>query len=154
VCSGMNSIFGFPKTGDPGIHASTQTGYKGHLKTAGKESVMAYSEGLAERVRSALVGIRRVEEKKMFGGLAFMVDGKMCITVGPRRIMVRIDPGLHESAIRRKGARTVRMGRREYVGFVYVDAEGVRSRRQLDFWLKLALDFNKRVKSHRSGKPK
>jgi TfoX/Sxy family transcriptional regulator of competence genes len=115
---------------------------------------MAYSEVLAKRVRSALYRVRSVEEKKMFGGLAFMVNRKMCITVGQNRIMLRIDPKVHESAIRRKGARTVKMGRREYIGYVYVGAVGLRSGNQLDFWLELALDFNRRAKSYRSQKTK
>jgi TfoX/Sxy family transcriptional regulator of competence genes len=115
---------------------------------------MAYNEALAERVRSALVRVRRVTEKRMFGSLAFMVNGKMCVAVGPNRIMVRIDPKLHESVVRRRGVRTVRMGRREYLGYVYVDAKRLGTRSQLNFWLKLARDFNKRAKLYRSGKAK
>ncbi len=83
----------------------------------------------------------------MFGGIAFMVNGKMCVTVGHNRIMARIDPKLHESAIRRKGVRAVKMGRREYIGYVHVSEEALRSKNQLSYWLTLALDFNKRAKS-------
>jgi TfoX/Sxy family transcriptional regulator of competence genes len=53
---------------------------------------MAYSEELADKLRWALAEVPKVEEKKMFGGLAFMVNGKMCMTAGPKRIMCRIDP--------------------------------------------------------------
>ncbi len=90
----------------------------------------------------------------MFGGIAFMVNGKMCITVGHDRLMCRIDPVLHESATRRKGARTVKMKGREYIGYVYVDEEALKSKGQFDFWLSLALDFNKRAKSSRPRKKK
>ena len=90
----------------------------------------------------------------MFGGLAFMVNRKMCITVGRDRIMVRIDPTIHESAVRRRGVRTVRMGRREYIGYVHVNWERLRTKSLLEFWLNLALDFNKRAKSYRSGRAK
>jgi hypothetical protein len=59
---------------------------------------------LTERLRAALTGVPRVEEKRMFGGTAFMVNGKLCITARPGRLMCRIDPELHAHAIRRPGA--------------------------------------------------
>jgi TfoX/Sxy family transcriptional regulator of competence genes len=96
--------------------------------------------------------VQRVDEKKLFGSIAFMVAGKMCVTVGHDRLMCRIDPSLHQEAINRKGARTVKMKGREYKGYVYVDKDGLRSPRQLDYWLKLSLDFNKRAKSVRERK--
>lgn len=108
---------------------------------------MAYNEILTNRVRAALAHIPQVEEKKMFGSLAFMVDGKMCISVGKDRIMSRIDPELHEQAIQRKGTRTVIMGGREYKGYVYVDEEAVNSQEEFDYWIGLALDYNKKAKA-------
>ncbi len=84
---------------------------------------MAYNEILAKRVRTALSHIQRVEEKKMFGGIAFMVNGKMCITVGKDRLMCRIDPAIHEIALERKGCKTVFMKGREYKGYVHVNQE-------------------------------
>jgi hypothetical protein len=62
---------------------------------------MAYSEKLAGRIREALAHLPDVEEKKMFGGLAFMVGGKICLTAGADRMMCRIDPTIHETAIKR-----------------------------------------------------
>ena len=56
---------------------------------------------------------RPVEEKKMFGGLTFMVRGKMCVSVGKDRIMCRIDPAIHDAAIQRQGCRSVVMKGRE-----------------------------------------
>ena len=56
----------------------------------------------------------------MFGGITFMVNGKMCISVGRNRLMCRIDPELHELAIERRGVRTVTMNGRAYRGFVHV----------------------------------
>lgn len=97
---------------------------------------MAYSEKLAERLRQALAGVPKVEEKKMFGGLAFMVNGKMCLTAGKDRIMCRIDPNHQE-----KGCETVVMGGRVYKGYVHVYEKGI----DLDHWVKLALDFNKKA---------
>jgi TfoX/Sxy family transcriptional regulator of competence genes len=79
---------------------------------------MPYDDALANRVKAALGRGRRVEAKRMFGGLTFMVRGKMCVSVGKDRIMCRIDPAVHDAALERQGCRTVIMKRREYRGFV------------------------------------
>ena len=65
---------------------------------------MAYNEKLTERVRTALSDIPSIEEKRMFSSITFMVYGKMCISVSDDRIMCRIDPALHEEAIKKKAA--------------------------------------------------
>lgn len=83
----------------------------------------------------------------MFGGLAFMVNGKMCINVGKDRLMCRIDPALHENALKRKGCRTVIMKGREYKGFVYVNDEGLKTKEDFDYWIELALDYNEQAKA-------
>ena len=103
---------------------------------------MAYSEKLADRIRRALTSLPDVEEKKMFGGLAFMVNGKMCLTVGADRIMCRIDPDLHDSAIKKEGCQTVIMRDREYKGWVYVSKENIQTDGDFNYWMDLALDFN------------
>lgn len=108
---------------------------------------MAYNENLASRIRAALAHLPHVKEKKMFGGLAFMVDDKMCITAGADRIMCRIDPALHDEVINRKGCRTVVMKGREYKGYVHIDEEAIKSKKDFDFWIELTVDFNKRAKS-------
>ncbi len=110
---------------------------------------MAPRESLTERVRAALAHIPRVAERKMFGGTTFMVKGKMCISAGDRRLMCRIDPALHDTAITRRGVRTVKMEGRVYRGFVYVREEAVATKTDLDYWVKLCLDFNKHAKSSR-----
>ena len=104
---------------------------------------------LSDRVRAALAHTPRVVEKKMFGGITFMVDGKMCISVGRYRLMCRIDPELHDSVIRRKGVQTVRMKGHAYRGFVHVREDAVTTRRALDYWVRACLAFNKRAKSSR-----
>jgi len=106
---------------------------------------MAYNEKLTEKVRVALSTLPRVEEKRMFSGITFMVDGKMCISVGNDRIMCRIDPVLHEEAILRKATRTVIMKGREYKGYVYVDQEGIDTKEDFDYWIGLALEFNRKL---------
>jgi TfoX/Sxy family transcriptional regulator of competence genes len=110
---------------------------------------MAARKHLSDRVRTALAHIPRVAERKMFGGITFMVDRKMCISVGGHRLMCRIDPELHELAIKRPGVRTVRMNGRAYRGFVHVREEAVATTRALDYWVRMCLEFNKRAKSSR-----
>jgi TfoX/Sxy family transcriptional regulator of competence genes len=108
---------------------------------------MPPDETLVNRVRTAIGNSRPVEEKKMFGGLAFMVDGKMCVTVSKGRIMCRIDPAIHDAALERKGCTTVVMKSREYRGYVHIDAKALSTKADLDHWVKLALDFNGRAKA-------
>ncbi|MGH9781801.1 MAG: TfoX/Sxy family protein, partial [Candidatus Acidiferrales bacterium] len=105
---------------------------------------MSYDQLLTNRIRAALTGNRRVEEKRMFGGIAFMVQGKMCVSVGKERIMCRIDPAVHDAALQRKGCHTVVMRGRQYRGFVHVDAKAVRTKASLHYWVGLALDYNEK----------
>lgn len=108
---------------------------------------MAYNEILAGRIREALAHLPIVEEKKMFGGLAFMVNGKMCITVGKDRIMWRINPSIQDEIIETKNCSTVKMRGREYKGYVHVNEDDLKGVRDLDYWIKLALDHNKMAKA-------
>jgi len=108
---------------------------------------MAYNENIADRIREALVDIPKVEEKKMFRGVTFMVNGKMCISVGKDNVMCRIDPVLHEVAIERNGATTMKMKGREYKGYIDVTEEGIKSKKDFDYWIGLVLDFNSRAKA-------
>ncbi len=109
---------------------------------------MAANESLANRVRGALAPNLSVEEKRMFGGIAFIVRGKMCVTVGADGFMFRIDPAIHDTVAARKGCRTVVMKGREYKGYVHVDAQAVRSERELNRWIGLALDYNRKLLLH------
>jgi TfoX/Sxy family transcriptional regulator of competence genes len=108
---------------------------------------MPYDEALANRVKATLGRGRRIEEKRMFAGVTFMVRGKMCVSVGKDRIMCRIDPAIHDAALQREGCRTVVMKGRPYRGFVHVDAEAVKTEGALAYWVGLALDFNQRAKA-------
>ena len=114
---------------------------------------MTYHEKLAARVRTALAHLPKVEEKPMFGGLAFLVDGKMCINISKDRLMCRIDPALHEEALNNKGTQTVMMRDKPYIGYVYVDEAVIQSKKELNYWIELSLDFNKHAKaSAKKGK--
>ena len=77
---------------------------------------MAYNEKLTARIREALAHLPKVEEKRMFRGVTFMVNDKMCISAGDNKIMCRIDPAIHEEVIKGKVARPVKMKGREYKG--------------------------------------
>jgi TfoX/Sxy family transcriptional regulator of competence genes len=113
---------------------------------------MAYNEKLTNRIWATLAHVANVEEKKMFRGVTFMVDGKMCITAGDDKIMCRIDPAIHEEAIKRKGCTTVIMRGREYKGYVYVTQEGIKAKKDFDYWIGLALDFNKIAQASKKKK--
>jgi len=116
------------------------------------EPVMAYNEKLTARIREALVHLTNVEEKRMFRGVTFMVNDKMCISAGDNKIMCRIDPSIHDEVLKRKGCETVKMKGREYRGYVYVSEEGIKTKKDLDYWIGLALEFNKRAKSSKKNK--
>ena len=108
---------------------------------------MAYNENLAERIRAALAKKRDVEEKKMMGGLTFMVNGKMCVGILKDDLMARIDPSAYEAALRKKGCREMNFTGRPMKGFVFVGPAGTANKKDLSYWIDLALEFNKRAKA-------
>jgi TfoX/Sxy family transcriptional regulator of competence genes len=115
---------------------------------------MAFNEKLAQLVREALADLPEVEEKTMFRGVTFMVNGKMCVNVVEDDLMCRIDPAIHEEVIQKRGCRTMVMKGKEYKGYVLVDEEGRKTRQDFDYWINLALDFNKRAKAAPKRKKK
>lgn len=108
---------------------------------------MAINEQLTNKVREAFQSESKVEEKKMFSGIAFMVNDKLCVTVGDNRIMCRIDPQLYKELINKEGCKTVVMKGREYKGYVYVHESVLKTKKQIDYWVRLALDFNPKAKA-------
>jgi TfoX/Sxy family transcriptional regulator of competence genes len=113
---------------------------------------MAYNETLADRIRERLVDLKNVEEKKMMGGLVFMVTDKMCLGVIKDELMCRIDPGIHEMAVEKHGCRTMDFTNRPMIGYVLVEESGMRTNTDFNYWIDLALEFNKIAKS--SKRPK
>ncbi len=108
---------------------------------------MAYNKELATRIRKTLSDVHHVVEKKMFGGLTFMVNDKMCVGVVHDDLMCRIDPEIHEQAIKKKAARTMDMMKgRKPKGFVFVGKEGIDADKDFTYWIDLALEFNKKAK--------
>lgn len=112
---------------------------------------MPYNEQLADRVREVLADLPDVEEKKMFRGVCFMVDGKMCICISGDELMCRIGPDLHEEALERNGTRTMIMKGKVLKDYVYVIKDAVGSKAEFDFWVNHCLAFNKFAKA---SKPK
>jgi TfoX/Sxy family transcriptional regulator of competence genes len=84
---------------------------------------MAYEEALAERIRELIAGERGVTEKKMFGGLAFLVDGNMAIAAsGQGGLLVRVDPDKSEELVRTTGAEVAVMRGRPMAGWLRAEA--------------------------------
>ncbi len=114
---------------------------------------MAFNEYLADRVRSALRENRSgFEEKKMFGGMAFMVDNKMCIGIMKNDLMVRIDPDKQNEYLNDKGCRIMDFTNRPMKGYLYVAPEGVDMDEDLDKWVKRCLKFNPKAKASKKEK--
>jgi TfoX/Sxy family transcriptional regulator of competence genes len=109
----------------------------------GAEAVkaMAYDEGLAERLREHFAETRGVTEKKMFGGLAFLLHGHMCCGIIGETLMARVGPEQYEAALKRPHAREMDFTGRAMRGLVYVEPEGFESDRDLRRWLALAEKF-------------
>lgn len=101
---------------------------------------MAADPALLERVRAALAQ-RTVVERKMFGGVSFMVNGNMVCAVNKTSLLVRLSPEEAEKAQRKKHVEPMAMGGRTSKGFFYVAAEGIRTSRQLAGWLDKAQAF-------------
>lgn len=110
---------------------------------------MAYDDKLAMRVRGYLNELDQFEvtEKKMFGGLAFMVNDKMCINVGDKQLMCRFDPQLTEQLANKVGFLPMIMNGKEYKGYCYVDPVGYKNKKDFEFWIQLCLSYNAEAKS-------
>lgn len=114
---------------------------------------MAYNEKLADRVREMITLTHRItEEKKMFGGLCFMVNDKMCVGVEKERLMVRLDPERTEEVMEKEGCKPMDFTGKIMKGYVFVDAGVLNTKKKLEYWMKLALEYNKLAKSSKKKK--
>jgi TfoX/Sxy family transcriptional regulator of competence genes len=103
---------------------------------------MAYDEHLANRIRELLPTEADVSEKKMFGGLAFLVGGNMAVAAsGQGGMLVRVDPAKSETLVATTNARPMEMRGRSMRGWLRVDAEDVRTKRQLAKWVDLGTAY-------------
>lgn len=117
---------------------------------------MAYDIKLAEKVRTYLQDFPalKVEEKKMFRGLSFLVNGKMCINVSGDNLMCRFDPSEENVISKKKGFEPMIMKNKVYKGYCYVNPVGLKTRKELEYWINLCLEFNDKAKSSKKGKAK
>jgi TfoX/Sxy family transcriptional regulator of competence genes len=102
---------------------------------------MAFDEAVAGRVREALAGAPNVVEKKMFGGIAFMVRGNMCCGVIGDRLMLRVGPKGYATALSRPHASAMDFTGKPMKGLVYVGPAGFASPRDLETWIGKAMEF-------------
>jgi len=103
---------------------------------------MAYSEELAERIRKLIGDERGLTEKRMFGGLAFLVNGNMAIAAsGQGGLLVRVDPEEGEALVASTPARMMEMRGREMAGWLRVDEDDVRSKSDLAAWVERGVAY-------------
>src|SRR6187200_1547479 len=112
---------------------------------------MAYNELMADRIRRIMDG-RRVKytEKKMFGGLCFMVDDKMLLGVEKARLMARIDPEDAPNALKMKGTMPMDFTGKVMKGFLFIDEKSVDLEDDLEYWVDLCLKYNPKAKASKS----
>ena len=102
---------------------------------------MAYDEGTAERLREVLAERDGVSERKMFGGLAFMLNGHMTVGLSNDDLMVRVGAEKHEEALAQPHARKMDFTGRPMKGYVFVDAEGYAEDEGLEAWVERGVNY-------------
>lgn len=102
---------------------------------------MAIDEGLAERVRENLEGLQGLTEKRMFGGLAFMLNGNMCVGLVKESLMVRVGPANYQASLALPYARPMDFTGKPLTGFIYVDPEGIAEDADLNNWIERGVAF-------------
>lgn len=109
---------------------------------------MAFSEHQADRIRQRLKHIKVLEEKKMMGGMIFMVNEKMCVGIdidkktNKDRLMVRVGKLAYEDLLNKKGSRKMDFTGKPMRGFLFIGPDGFDMEDDLDFWVERALEFN------------
>lgn len=102
---------------------------------------MAYNEKLAERIRRQLSERKHVTERKMFGGLAFLVRGHMCCGIVGNELMVRVGPEAYDAALKEKHARPMDFTGKPMRGMLYVAAPDIATSKRLGKWIERGLQF-------------
>jgi hypothetical protein len=110
---------------------------------------MGETDDLLNRVRKALTQLKNVEKKQMFRGITFMVNDKMCISTGKGELMCCINPDKYDETIQKDGFLTVIMKGRPYKGYGYVSSEGMKTKKDFDYRVRLFLKFNDKAKASR-----
>ncbi len=105
---------------------------------------MAYDEDLANRIRELVAAEDGVDEKRMFGGLAFLINGNMSVAASGRGgLMVRVPPDETDKLLTREHVEPMVMAGRETRGWLRVSVEGVKTKRQLQSWVSRGVDYAK-----------
>lgn len=116
---------------------------------------MAYDENLGARIQQIFHSKKiTVTEKLMFGGVAFMLDDKMCVGVVKDDLMVRVHPDEHDALLQKPGARTMDFTGKPMIGYIFVSPEGVSSSKELSFWIDKAVAYNPLIKKKTAKKKK
>jgi TfoX/Sxy family transcriptional regulator of competence genes len=102
---------------------------------------MAYDEGLAERIREVVIDRPTVSEKKMFGGLAFMLNDYMFCGVTEEDLMARVGPDKYAESLAKPHVREMDFTGRPMKGYVYVTPDGLESDQELRYWVDLCAEF-------------
>ena len=111
---------------------------------------MAYDEKLAARIRELVAGEAGLAEQKMFGGLAFLIGGNMAVASGGQGgLLVRVDPAESDTLVATTNARLMEMRGRSMQGWLRVDAEDVRTKRQLAKWVELGATYARSLPAKR-----
>jgi TfoX/Sxy family transcriptional regulator of competence genes len=111
---------------------------------------VAYDEDLADRIRELVSGEPELTEKKMFGGLAFLIGGNMAVAAsGQGGLLVRVDPAQSDALVASAGARLFEMRGRRMAGWLRVDADHVRTKRQLSTWVELGTAYARSLPAKR-----
>jgi TfoX/Sxy family transcriptional regulator of competence genes len=102
---------------------------------------MAYDEGLAERVRERLARKRGITEKKMFGGLCFLLHGNMLVGISKNELMVRYRHDQHDAVMKLKHVRPMDFTKKSMKGFAFVAPKGLDSDPELKSWIDRCVEF-------------
>lgn len=110
---------------------------------------MAYNIELANQVRERLTKVPdiEIEEKKMFSGLSFLVNGKMCINISGDNLMCRYHPDIEDEVAEKIGFLPVIMRGKQLSGYCYVEPEGFRKADDFNYWINICLDYNSVAKA-------
>jgi TfoX/Sxy family transcriptional regulator of competence genes len=115
---------------------------------------MPYNEKMADRIREALMDLPVVEEKKMFQGVCFMVDDKLCVCVRSNDILCRIGEQQAQLELEKGNCNQMLSGDRVMKGYVYVEGFNLQTSKDLNYWINLCLEFNPLAEASKKRKSK
>src|SRR5579859_5388787 len=110
-------------------------------------NVMAYNQDVADRLRKALVDVSGIKEQEKMGGVSFMLHGKLLVRAhSDGNMMLRCEPDLTDELLQKKGVKRFEMKNKPLMnGWLLITAEGLESKNDLDSWIGIALEFNKKL---------